>query len=302
MNTTHSLRGVMPAIVTPLDEEGRFMPSALEKLLEFVYANGVDGIYVCGQTGEGLQQPAAQRKLVTETAVRCSPEGKQVIVHVGANSTIEAVDLARHAVRAGAHAVSSLPPLMGHSFAEIRSYYRDLAAASDAPLLIYFFPDLCQSIAQPDQIVELAALPNVAGLKFTDYDLYKLWRIKQHGAVIFNGRDEIFAAGLLMGADGGIGSFYNLAPRWFADVYRLAGEGRWDQARAIQRDINRLIEIGLSVPALSGIKLMLKWAGIDCGRCAAPRAELTAEHEASLRRKMESSGLAEALGLTAMAR
>lgn len=133
----HELQGILPAVVTPFDAEGRFDVVAFERLIARLYAAGVHGLYVCGQTGEGLQQPPEQRKRVAEAAVRCSPPGKLVIVHIGAASTAEAVELARHAAKIGAQAVSSLPPAGPFPFEEVRGYYRDLAAASAVPLLVY---------------------------------------------------------------------------------------------------------------------------------------------------------------------
>lgn len=289
------LKGVMPAVVTPYDDDGAFSAGRFGKLLEHVYGAGVDGIYVCGQTGEGMQQSPEQRKRVAEVAVELSPAGKAVMIHVGAYSLDDAVGLARHASRIGAHAISSLPPLTGHSFPEIRKYYETLAAASDVPLLVYYFPDLCPAIGAAAQILELTSIPNVAGLKFTDYDLFKMWTVKQAGPVIFNGRDEVFAAGLLMGADGGIGSFYNLVPAWFVEVYRLAKASRWEEARAVQSRISELIRVALQLPAMPALRSMLAWAGVPCGPALGPKVPLTSEQETLLRTMLDSAGLTDSV-------
>ncbi len=275
--------GILPAIVTPFDAQDRFNPAAFEALAARLYPAGVDGLYVCGQTGEGLQQSAAQRKLVAECAVACSPAGKQVIVHIGAGTTAESVDLAKHASRAGAHAVSSLPPLGSYSFPEIREYYAAIAAAAEVPLLIYYFPNFSPAIATTEQALELCAIPNVIGLKFTAPDFFRLWCLKRSGAVVYNGYDEMLISGLVMGADGGIGTTYNLMPERFAALYRHSVAGDWDQAKAEQDVINELIAVLLRYPFLPATKLLLKWSGIDCGECIEPRRRLTAAEEAGLR-------------------
>src|SRR5262249_11691511 len=154
-----------------------------------------------------------------ETAVKCSPVNKTVIVHTGAMSTAEAVDLTKHAANSGAHAVSALPPIGNYSFAEIKAYYTVIAAASDLPLLIYYFPSLAPSINSLEQILDLCAIPNVCGLKFTANDLFLLSEVKKSGATVFYGTDEMLIAGLAMGADGGIGSFYNVAPELFVKLW-----------------------------------------------------------------------------------
>ncbi|MBO0800212.1 MAG: dihydrodipicolinate synthase family protein, partial [Blastocatellia bacterium] len=252
-------------MVTPFAADGRFDERSFEKLLAFLYGAGVHGVYLCGSTGEGMLQQVEQRKRVTEAAVRNSPEGKKVIVHVGASTTAEALELARHAAVTGAHLISSLPPIGGnYSFAEIRSYYQRLAANSELPLLVYYFPELAPAVKTADQILELAALENVVGLKFTEYDLYTMLRLKQSGATIFYGRDEMLAAGLLFGADGGIGSFYNLIPGLFLQLWELARTGCWDEMREFQQTINDFITITLRYPLFPALKAMLGWTGIDC--------------------------------------
>ena len=277
MNRIETLKGIIPATVTPLDQQERFAPAAYEALLERLYAAGVDGVYVCGQTGEGLLQTVEQRKQVAESAVKNSPPGKTVIVHIGAHRTADAVELARHAARIGAAAVSALPPLGSYSFDEVRAYYEAVAAASDAPLLVYYFPESYPGVRTVEQVLDLCRIPNVVGLKYTDFDFYRMRSIKQSGAVLFNGRDEVLAAGLMMGAGGGIGTFYNVVPELFVELYGQAQRGDWDGARATQDSINAIIRITLQFPCLPAIKQILRWRGIDCGPCIRPRGALTPE-------------------------
>lgn len=275
--------GIMPAVVTPFDANGKFNPVAFERLLERLYNAGVHGMYVCGQTGEGLLQPVAQREDVATIAVRNSPSRKTVIIHVGASTTADAVRLARHASKIGAHAISSLPPIGNYSFAEIKAYYQTLAAASELPLLVYYFPIVSPAITSVTQIIELCEIPNVIGLKFTDHDLFKLSVVKEYGANIFSGYDEVLVAGLLMGADGGIGTFYNLVPELFVQIYELTKNQKWQEARAAQKTVNELIAATIRFPIFPAVKKMLAWSGIDCGDCLAPRRSLTETEQSELR-------------------
>lgn len=269
--------------MTPLDAEGELNTRSFELLLARLYEAGCHGVYVCGNTGEGLQLPVAVREKAVEAAAANTPQGRTVIAHVGATNLADAVRLARHAARAGAHAISSLPPGFGFGFAEVRRYYEALAAAASIPVLVYYFPEFSNVIRGERDVLELCSIPNVVGLKFTDFDLYRLSLIQRAGHVIFNGRDEVLAAGLLMGAHGGIGSFYNLVPELFVSVYDHARTGRWAEARAVQDRINDLIRTVLAFPLIASIKRLLTWSGIDCGMPAAPRRALTAQEEAELR-------------------
>jgi N-acetylneuraminate lyase len=284
--------GIMPAVITPFDDAGHFAPVAFERLLARLYAAGVHGVYVTGQTGEGMLQPPEQRKRVAEVAVRSTPAGKSVVIHVGAHRPSEAVDLVRHAARIGAHAISSLPPAGAYSLAEVRAYYETLAAATDLPLLVYYFPEICPAIQGAEQVLQLLDIPNVIGLKFTDFDLYKLSLIKKRNCVVFNGKDEVLTAGLLMGADGGIGSFYNLIPEVLVEAYELTRQSRWEEARLVQKRINELVEIGLRFPLVPAIKTVLRWQGLDCGEALPPRRPLKREEAEQLRAALESSSFA----------
>ena len=288
------IQGILPAAVTPLDTDGRFAPAVFERLLERLYGAGVHGVYVCGTTGEGMLQPRGQRQAIVETAVASTPRGRHVVVHVGAASLDEALALSSHAAKAGAHAISSLPPLSGQfGFSEVLRYYDALARASDLPLLVYYFPDISQSIASTEQLETLCDLPNVLGVKFTDFDLYRMSVLTRPQRCIFNGRDEVLAAGLLMGADGGIGSFYNLVPELFVQIYTAAVAGTWEDARVAQQRANALIRITLDYPLFPAIKQILAWSGLDCGMCLPPRAPLTLEQQRRLQESLADAGFVE---------
>lgn len=287
-----NFKGVIPAAITPVDAAGKLNTSSFERLLMRLYERDAHGMYVCGQTGEGLQLPLAVRELATEVAVANTPAGRNVIVHVGAPSTADAIRLARHASAAGAQGISSLPPGSAYSFQEVKEYYQALAAASSVPVLVYYFPEFSSAIKTVEQVFELCAIPGIEGLKFTDFDLYRLGLIQRAGHTIFNGRDEVFAAGLLMGAHGGIGSFYNLVPELFVNVYDSSQAGRWTEARATQDRINDLIRTVLAFPMMAAIKQLLTWSGIDSGHPVLPRRALNSDEAGALRLAVEDAGFA----------
>lgn len=286
--------GIIPALITPFDEAGEFNPAACEKLVERLYSAEVDGLYICGTTGEGMLQTVAQRRRVAETVLAGSPRDRQVIVHVGASSLADALELGRHAAKLGAAAISSLPPAGPYSFDDIATWYRTLAAGCDLPLLIYFMPAGGSPFSTIPQMLDLCSTPNIIGLKYTDHDLYRMSEVKKSGATIFNGYDEVLCAGLLMGADGGIGSFYNLVPELFVGLYRAARAGEWQVARQLQSRINELITLTLRLPLFPAMKTMLKWSGIDCGPVLAPRRRLTPDETARLAALLAASDFADA--------
>jgi N-acetylneuraminate lyase len=273
--------GILPAIVTPLTADGQLHTKSLEQLITRMYEAGSHGLYVCGNTGEGMQLPPALREKAAEVAKHNSPTGKQVIIHVGAPLEDDALRLTRHASRLGVSAISSLPPGPAYNFAETHAWYQTLAVASSVPFLVYHFPALSQPMSI-DQLDQLCRIPNVIGLKFTSFDLYTLRQVLLSGATIFNGHDEVLAAGLLMGAQGGIGSTYNLMADLFVRLYHHATNNEWAEAIALQDRINALIRILLRYPLIPAIKLLLNTQGLDCGQAVSPRAGLTPDQQSTL--------------------
>jgi N-acetylneuraminate lyase len=257
-------QGIYPALLTPLTSERKFNPAVAERMIDHLLQAGVYGTYVAGTTGEGLLLETAERKALVETVMRCLPREKRLIVHVGAKRREDALALAEHAAKHGAHAISSLPP-KGDS-ATVMSYYTELAASSPLPLIVYYFPKAApHAFAEPERLIEVCDLPNVLGVKFTDFNFYLLQRLVKRGMVVFNGYDEALVAGLLMGAQGGIGSTYNVMPEAYLSIYRAAMEGNWDVARQLQIGVNDVIEALLKYPFFPALRAIMKEKGFDCG-------------------------------------
>lgn len=293
MTASHApLSGILPATLTPFDADGRFAAAPFERMLARVFDAGVHGVYVCGTTGEGMLMSVRERQAVAAAAIATAPRGRSVIVHVGAGAFEDVRDLTRHAAQVGATAISSLPPSgPGFGFAETRRYYADLAAVSDLPLVVYYFPQVYPGISTADQIADLCTLPGVVGVKFTDFDLSTLAAVASApDRVVYNGRDEVLVAGLLMGAHGAIGSFYNVVPDLALTIARHAESGAWQEARRVQDDLNRLITTVLRFPIFPALKQILTWRGEPFGDCLTPRGRLTEDERRALAAALDAAG------------
>lgn len=259
-----SLAGIYPAFLTPLDASRRLNRSMAEKLLQHLLSTGVDGTYMAGTTGEGLRLALDDRKALVETLVPVLSQGKKLIVHVGTPDLRDAIDLAEHAAKSGAHAVSSLPPAGDET--QVFEFYKELAAASALPLILYYFPKAAPAaFADTQKLLDICELPNVLGVKFTDFNVYLLQRLVKRGKLVFNGYDEALAAGLLMGAQGGIGSTYNIMPQVYLEIYRAAQRGDWETARTWQSRSNAVLDTLLKYPFFPALRAVMQHNGFDCG-------------------------------------
>ena len=290
--------GVYPAAVSPKDDEGDFSGKRLEALLTRLYESNVHGTYMCGNTGEGYLLSSAARKEAVDVAVEVSRGKGKVIIHVGAPAEEDAVALAKHAAQAGADAISSVPPyVQGYSFDEVHAYYTRLAYSSGLPTFVYYIPVITHrefSLAEMDQLLDIEG---VAGLKITNHNLILMEGIIDGGRNphVFNGHDEVFLAGMAMGAQAGIGTFYNLMPDHFVGIYDAFIAKDMEKGRALQRDVNRLIRAAMTVRMNGAVHTLLKWQGIPCGDPIRPARPLDESDEKILRTALEEAGLMEIL-------
>lgn len=290
---------ILPALVTPLTADGHLDVPSAERLIDQLYRDGVGGLYVLGSTGEGVFLDFEIRRQLAEICVKLSRGRGQVIVHVAAVQASMAYELARHAAQIGADAIASIPPFVGgYGWEEVEDYYRQLVTAR-LPVVAYYIPAITGQAVSLDRLATIGEIPGVAGFKFTDTNLYLMQRLLQRltsDQVLYNGPDEMLALGLAMGAHGGIGTTYNFMPRQILEIAAHSAAGRWAEAVAVQKQINDVIEILLSFPALAATKQILRWQGlIDCPRLAAPRAMLSEEQQQSLRQHLKGTFLAETL-------
>lgn len=261
---TDSLSGVIPAIVSPCDDDDRFLEAPFVEQIHRVYREGVQGVYVCGATGDALRMPDDERKLAVALAVEASgSHNGTVIAHVGNQSTRQAVALAEHAAEAGVHAVSSMPPF-STTHRQVHDFYAALSRAVDLPLLVYHIPQITGIDTSVEQMLGLLEIPNVVGIKCSGSDLMFMKRISmaRPETVLINGVDEKFTLGLLYGACGGIGMWYSIFPRLFLDIFAAVSDRNIDRALELQTPLVDLWQVALAdMRAAFEIVLQMKGFG-----------------------------------------
>jgi len=283
-----TLKGVMPALLTPFDHQQQLDTQSLRQLVRFNIAQGVDGLYVGGSTGEAFVQSSAERQEVLEIVAEEAKGKITLIAHVGTVSTHESQQLARAASRFGYDAVSAVTPFYyPFSFEEHCDHYRGIIdSAQGLPMVVYNIPALSGVKLSLDQINTLVTLPGVGALKQTSGDLFQMEQIRRAhpDLVLYNGYDEIFASGLLAGADGGIGSTYNIMGWRYQGIVKALKEGDIATAQALQTKCNEVIDLLIKVGVFRGLKTVLHYMDvIEVPLCRKPFAPVDEKYLPELR-------------------
>lgn len=202
-------------MLTPLDSSGQPALGETEKLVDLFVQQKLDGLYLLGSTGQGPLLSVPERQAVAECVVKTAAGRIPVMVHVGAVSTDDSVALARHASQIGAAAISSVGPIYYRPGTDaVFEHYRRIGAAGGLPFFVYHLSAVnTLSLGGREYVDRLLGLPNIAGMKFTDRDLYQLGLICAYAGDrlhIFSGADEVLCQAAMCGAAGAIGTFYNV--------------------------------------------------------------------------------------------
>lgn len=288
------IKGVMPAFITPYDDNGDVNVEMIRRMAAYQLEQGACGFFVCGSTGEGLLLTTDERKLVARTVIETVAGQVPIIVHVGAVSTRESAALAADARKAGAAAVSSIPPVYYKvGLAGMLQHIRGIAEAAELPTFYYHIPALTGVYLTADELVDaFTSVPGVAGMKFTDSDMFFLWSMLDSAKGkfrVFNGSDQMLFDGLSVGAIGGIGSTYNYQMRNIADVYDAMQAGDLAKARDCQAKANAVIKVLFRNGAnLACEKAIMKLLGFDAGIPRSPMVSFPPERLDALRKQLEA--------------
>ncbi|MDI6619645.1 MAG: N-acetylneuraminate lyase [Clostridiales bacterium] len=275
-----NLKGVFCALLTPFTKENKINDEALKELVRMNMDKGVDGFYVGGSTSEAFLMSLEERKHILEVVSEEVGDKCAIIAHIGCINTDQAIELAKHAEKVGVDAISSIAPFYyGFSFDEIKNYYFDIVNSVNVPMIIYNFPKNSGFSLNSENIKAFVDDPRFIGIKHTSSDFFSLERFKhlKRNMIVFNGYDQMFLAGLIMGADGGIGSTYNFMAEKFIAIKRLFDQGKIKEAQEIQTQVNDIIKILGKVGVFQGEKEILNLMGLDFGECRPPFKKINDE-------------------------
>jgi dihydrodipicolinate synthase/N-acetylneuraminate lyase len=297
MFDTGTLRGVLPALITPLTLDGTVDEPAVGRLVEHMIAGGVHGLLALGSTGEtaSLDEPSRRRML---SATIAAAAGRVPVICGVAQSHLKAASAeVDAATEMDAGAVLVAPPYYYPiDQPTVVAFYRELAAEHGLPMMLYNIPQFTKVVAEPATVATLAREGNIAGIKDSsrDFEYFEGVRIATHDLPrfrLFTGSDTMLLPSLVMGGAGTICGAGNVAPHWVVRIFDEYRRGDLVAARAAQEALYQLV-IAVRAGVFPGaIKAALQMQGICEPWCAPPIEALDERSTERLRRQMETWGL-----------
>ena len=290
------LRGSIVALVTPMHEDGSVDYGALRRLVDWHVAEGTDCIGVVGTTGESPTVDVAEHCEIIKVAVEQSAGRVPVMAGCGANSTAEAIALARYAQQVGADSQLQVVPYYNKPGQE--GQYRHFKAIAEAtgelPIVLYNVPGRSVADLQHDTVLRLAQVDGIVGIKEATGNLERAqWLLREAPAdfAVFSGDDATAIALMLLGGHGNVSVTANLAPRLMHQLCAAAMAGDLATARAVQQ---RLLPLHRQLFCEAN-PIPVKWAMARLGLCGPtlrlPMTELEADGQARVEAALQQAGL-----------
>ncbi|MEN6401987.1 MAG: dihydrodipicolinate synthase family protein [Armatimonadia bacterium] len=292
------LRGIIPALATPLLEDGKPDEAGLRKLVQLQLEGGVAGFFPCGSTGEGPMFP--EEDWATVIRIVCEEAGGKVpvLAHVAEPGTERVIERAKRAVDLGADAVvSTLPYYYVHAGREAVRFFTAVADASPLPLFVYNVPQRTQVPLSADLLVELSEHPNILGVKdsavdpILHFDL--IHRLRNSDFTVLNGSEFFLGASVMMGGDGGLLGICNLIPKLCVELYEAAARGDIPAVRKLQPQVSDVTTVFFAKggSALAALKKAMEMMGICQRWTSHPFLPTTPEGDEEIRGILERNGL-----------
>jgi len=291
-----SITGSIVALVTPMLEDGSVDYPALRRLIDWHIAEGTDCIGVVGTTGESPTVNVKEHHEIIRVAVEQAKGRVPIMAGCGANSTAEAIELARYAKQVGADCQLQVVPYYNKPTQEgqYRHFKAIAEAVGDLPTILYNVPGRTVADMQHDTVLRLAQVPGIVGIKEATGNIERAqWLIREapKGFSIYSGDDGTAVALMLCGGQGNVSVTANVAPRLMHELCKAAMAGERDAAMRIQLRLLPLHKHLFVEPS----PIPVKWAMARLGLCGPtlrlPMTPLTEASQVMVEDALQACGL-----------
>jgi len=238
------LKGAITAIITPF-KNGRINYSKMEELIEYQIENNIDGIVVCGTTGESSTLSEQEKKKLIKFTVDTVNKRIPVIAGTGCNDTKKSLSMSKYAEDFGADYLLLVSPYYNKTTKQgIIKHYEYIADNTDIPSIIYNVPGRTGLNIDADTTIKLSEHPNILGIKEASGNIPQAMKIINEAAddfLVFSGNDDIIVPMLSIGSVGVISVLSNILPKETHDMCMYYEKGEIEKAKALQLHLSDLI-------------------------------------------------------------
>ena len=290
------IRGSIPALITPMLEDGQVDYPTLRKLIDWHVAEGTDGLVIVGTSGESPTVNVDEHREILRVSVEQAAKRIPIIAGCGANSTAEAISLAKYAESIGADAQLQVVPYYNKPTQEgLFQHFKAIAEATPKlPVILYNVPGRTVADLQHDTVLRLALVPGIIGIKEATSNIERAqWLIREvpKAFAVFSGDDATAVALMLCGGAGNISVTANVAPRLMHELCMAALRGDVKEAMRLQFQLLP-VHKNLFVEANP---IPVKWAMQRMGLCGPtlrlPMTELSESQHPVVEAALKASGL-----------
>lgn len=295
------LKGLIPAVFTPMREDGSLNPDQVVPIVEHLLSDKVAALYVCGSTGEGPSLTSEERMATAKMYVEAVGGHLPVIIQVGHNSLAEARKLAEHAQKIGADAISAVPPsyFKINSLNTLVSCLTEItSAAPDLPFYYYHIPYVTGVNFDMVEFLHKGAehIPKLVGIKFSNFTVFEFQACLEYQDGRFDilfGSDEMLTSGLAGGAQGAVGSTFNFAAPLYNKIINAFQQADMAEARRLQALSVKMVRVLYRYRGQSAFKGIMKLIGVDCGPNRLPHVTLNSDELTALKKELDDVGFFE---------
>jgi 4-hydroxy-tetrahydrodipicolinate synthase len=296
-NESLKVQGIIPALITPMNEDGTVSEEGLQAVIDHVIDGGIHGIFILGSQGESFALTLEEKTSVIKASIRISAGRVPVYVGTGMITTTQSVQMTALARELGADAVSVITPyFIKPSQRELIDHYRAVAdAAGDMPVLLYNNPMRTAVSIDVETVVTLAEIDNVAGMKDSSADLLQTMKYidatRDMNFSVLVGNDASIYATMMCGGQGAVAATANVAPALIVGIYDAVKAGDIDKARELQYKlfpIRQAFTLG-TFPLV--VKEAMNIMGLPAGPARKPIQPLLPEKRAELEKILIGAGL-----------
>lgn len=279
-------KGTGTAMITPFAEDGALDFDALEKMIEYQIANGIDSLVVLGTTGEAATLTDEEYADVAEFSMKKIAGRVKVILGTGSNCTRKAVEKSKYAESLGADGLLVVTPYYNKCTQNgLIKYYDDVCSAVGIPVLCYNVPARTGVNILPRTMEKIADIENIYGIKEACGNMEQICetaRLIRGKCALYSGDDNLNLAMLSIGSSGLISVASNIAPKEVGDVARYYFAGENDKAIALQERLLPLIDAMFTEVNPIPVKTASALIGIGTSYVRPPLTVLEEEHKKSM--------------------